>query len=460
MSLPAATTSVLRGIAHLSVGTFVIQSLGAMSQVVFAFWLQPADYGLWAAATASMVLFSGLVNLGEVNAYLSAQVGDLAASRRMIWRTNCTLMVGGAFVVVAYGLAGRAEVAVLVALTALNLPLLGESTFLYAAYVRQRRNGTLIRAQVLSSVARTMVGVLIAWATGSALAFAVSMICYSLVMILVLRAPTSVRGRAALPSPAVPRRVRIKWSVHSLAAMLPSQTDYLVISLVASPGLLGVYYLSYQITVALAALVSGPLSKSALSALSQAPCGARRELSLMLMAFASGGIGIVVCFGVVAVVPLGGFLPDAWREAVPTVCILLASLPARMLSVVADAVLVAEDRWWRSARLNGVDAAGTAVAALFALSGSVVSIAVAVVSWQVAFAAVRVSKALPGAASAQLLLLLAPNVLAAALLTVGVSLAGGWIWAFVAMSSFVATAPLLTVTGSRTRRADLSSANR
>lgn len=460
MSLPAETASVLRGVAHLSVGTFVIQGLGAMSQVVFAIWLQPADYGVWAAATASMVLFSGLVNLGEVNAYLSAQVSDLAASRRMIWRTNCTLMLGGAFLVLAYSLAGRVEVAVLVALTALNLPLLGESNLLYAAYVRERRNGSLIRAQVLSSVARTVVGVLVAWATGSALAFAVSMICYSLTMILVLKAPRSVRRTVPKLPTAVPRRARIKWSVHSLAAMLPSQTDYLVISLVATPGLLGVYYLSYQITVALAALVGGPLSKSALSALADAPHGGRRELSLMLMAFASGGVGVVVCIGVVAVVPLGGLLPDAWRDAVPTVCILLAALPARMLSVVADAVLVAEDRWWRSARLNGVDAVGTAVAALFALSGDVVKIAVAVVGWQVVFSAVRVSSAMRGAAPQQLLLLTAPNVLAAALLTAGVLLAGGWIWVLVAMSLLVASTPLRTMSAARAGRFDLSGVNR
>lgn len=449
MSVPAETTSLLRGIAHLSVGTFVIQGLGAITQVVFAIWLRPEDYGLWAAATSSMVLFSGLVNLGEVNAYLTARVADVESTRRAIWRTNCTLMLGGGFVVAAYASAGRVEVAVLVALTAVNLPLLGESNLLYAAYLRQRRNGTLIRAQVLSSVARTAVGVLVAWATGSALAFAVSMIFYSATMIMVLRVPRAGRLLARhLPS-TVPLQTRVKWSVHSLAQMLPSQMDYLVISLVAAPGLLGVYFLSYQITVALAGLVVGPLSKSALSALSAADERGRRELGLTLMAFASGGIGIVVCVGVAVVVPLEGLLPIAWRDAVPTVCILLSSLPARFLTVVSDAVLLADDRWWQSARLNGVDAAGTAAVALLALTGNVVAIAVAVVTWQVGFAAVRVTRALPGAATTQVVRLAAPNVVAAGLLMSGVLLAGGWLWTLGGMSLLVAATPLLTMPGAR-----------
>lgn len=445
MRVSGETAKLVRGIAQLSVGTFVIQGLGAVGQVVFAIWLHPVDYGLWATATASMVLFTGLVNLGEVNAYLTSQVTDLNASRRAIWRTNCALMLGGGVVVTAYALTGHVEVAVLVALTALNLPLLGESNLLYAAYVKQRRNGSLIRAQATSSVLRMAVGVVVAWMTGSALAFAVSMICYSVAMIVVLRVPSEERASHPYDQPAVRPRSSFKWSVHSLSQIVPTQVDYLVISLVATRGLLGIYYLSYQITVALAALVGGPLSKTALSALGTMDGRRRRELGARLMAFAAGGIGVLVCVGVVVVQPLAGVLPATWRDAVPTVCILLASLPARFLTFVTDAVLMADDRWWQSARLNGVDALGTALAALIAVQGQILAVAVAVVTWQVCFSAVRVHSSLGGARSAQRLLLIVATFGAAALLTTGVLLSGGWLWALAALSALVSSVPLATL---------------
>lgn len=457
MRLPTETAKLLRGVAHLSLGTIVIQALGALGQVVFAIWLRPEDYGLWATATSSMVLLSGLVNLGEVNAYLSSRVADLGTSRRATRQTNVVLMLGGMSVVAAYAIAGRAEVAVLVALTAINLPLLGESNLLYAAYVRQRRNGTLIRAQVMSSLLRTVVGVLVAWLTGSALAFAISMICYSVTMVVVLRLPRSSRASEPHRRSDVVPRVRLKWSVHSMTQMLPSQVDFLVISLIASPRLLGVYYLSYQITVALSGLVVGPLSKTALSTLAATDREGRRRLGVSLMALASGGIGVLVCVGVVVVVPLAELLPVTWRDAVPTTCILLASLPARFLAVVTDAVLLADDCWWQSARLNGVDAVGTATAALFALRGDVLSVAVAIVVWQAGFVAVRVSRTLPGSLR-QTLPLVVPNVLAAGLLTTGVLMAGGWIWPFAAMSALVASTPLAMIARAQQRRAPVLTA--
>src|SRR5690606_15513563 len=119
----------------------------AVSQAVLVVWLSPEEFGLWAAATSSMAVLTGLVNFGEVNGYLAGGEERLREARRAIWRLNGLLTLVAGVVVASYWVSGQHEVAILVALVGLNIPLLGECNLLYAAYVRRRANGSLVRAQ-------------------------------------------------------------------------------------------------------------------------------------------------------------------------------------------------------------------------------------------------------------------------------------------------------------------------
>jgi len=65
------------------------------------------------------------------------------------------------------------------------------------------------------------------------------------------------------------------------------------------------------------------------------------------------------------------------------VIVLCASLPARMMGPVMDALQQARDKWWQSTGFNALDAVGTAAAALTAMSGDVLVLAAALSAWKI-----------------------------------------------------------------------------
>ena len=82
-------------------------------------------------------------------------------------------------------------------------------------------------------------------------------------------------------------------------------------------------------------------------------------------------------------------LRSQWVEAIPAVVLLSASLPARMMGPVMDALQQARDRWWQSTGFNAIDAVGTAAAACTAAWGDVLVLAAALSAWKIALSLLR-----------------------------------------------------------------------
>ncbi len=239
MKASSTAGTVVTGVLRLSIGSSIVQGLSFGGQLVFVVWLTPVDYGYWATASAALFIVSGLVNFGEVSGFLAAPNADPRLTRAAIRRINLVLVLVGLLIAYVYFIRVDTYVATLIVVLSLNIPLLGESNFLYAAAVRRRSHRSLVSAQVANSVARISIGVIVAWATGSALAFAVSFICYTGTMVAWGRN----RGWAdfgdseATVGPegwAEPRRPRFAWGFQSLAQTLPTQADYFVVSLIST----------------------------------------------------------------------------------------------------------------------------------------------------------------------------------------------------------------------------------
>jgi O-antigen/teichoic acid export membrane protein len=442
VSAATGVGGVLRGVAHLSVGTTLVQAMVAVSQILLVVWLSPAEFGVWATATASTAVLTGLVNFGEVNGYLASGEERLREARRTIWRLNGLLGVGAVAVVVGYWMAGQRELAILVALIGLNIPLLGECNLLYAAYVRRRENGSIVRAQVVSGVARTAVGLVVAWLTRSALAFAVATLAYSAVMIVLLAPPTRTwLNRSGDRLTRIGWRARSAWSVQALCQLLPTQVDFLIVALVAGPTLLGLYFFAYQVTVGLSTLVAGPLAKSVLAALAAQDERIRPVLAERLMSVVAAGIGAAAAVAVGTIALAASLLPSDWEAAAPVICILLASVPARFLTALSDAVQMAAGSWWRSAALNAVDAMGTAAVALTAVTGDITALAVSMVAWKTVVMLVRVWRCPLELSPPQRVAVVTPAVLVAGALTVAVLAGRPFLW--------LLTAGALAVCGTR-----------
>ncbi|HEY0248645.1 MAG TPA: oligosaccharide flippase family protein [Gryllotalpicola sp.] len=430
----------LKGVFGLSLGTIGTRGLAAVGQVLLAFWLTPTEFGYWAAANSILAFVSGLANFGEVNGYLSGHGAHFAVARGVTRRLNSVLAVLGLFIAGGYALAGRWEVAVLGAIVAITIPFTGESDLLYSASVRHGRFRKAVVAQFGAAVSKVALGVVIAVTTHSALAIAVSTLAYSLVMdVWMYRiVGREVKGEPSSRGDAIPRRERLSWAVNSWMMTLPLQAGFVVGQFVASPHLVGLYYFSYQITLGISGVLSGPLAKVSLSTLGKTRVEDRTALALDLSSFFGAALLAVCAFGSMVVPPLTPFISSEWAAALPATVILVASLPIRMMTPVMDAYQQSQNRWWQSTAFNLADAIGTSLAALTLLTGSVTVLAIALTAWKIALGIVRTWIVLRHASVWGRIALTVPLALGTAALCAG-ALTTGWAsYAWLALAVVIA----------------------
>ncbi|WP_285137046.1 oligosaccharide flippase family protein [Microbacterium sp. lyk4-40-TSB-66] len=381
---------MLRGVLRLSIGTAVARAMAAVGQLLLAVWLSPTDFGYWAAATSVISVLTGLANFGEVNGYLSGQGGTFSQARRAILRVNTVLAGSGALIAVLYWIDGNTMVAALAAISAISIPLIGDAELMYSTGVKYKAYARVVTAQILAAVAKIVVGVVIAAAFASPLAFAVSTVVFYLLMDVVIlrRVPSLTRAEVETDRTVSPR-TRFTWGVNSLFVTLPIQVGFIVAQFGASAEVLGLYFLAYQVSLGLSGLVSVPLARVALSSLSNETLDRRVPLSMelcRLFVFAVSGLAALVSL----FAPLiGSVLGAEWTAAAPAVVILLASLAVRMMSPILDGLQQANNRWWQGTAFNAVDTAGTAAAALVSFTGDLMLLVSAVAIWKVLFGLVR-----------------------------------------------------------------------
>lgn len=382
--------TVIRGVLGLSAGTAVARGLSAVGQILLAIWLSPAEFGYWAAATSALSLLSGLVNFGEVNGYLSGQGADLKGVQSVTRRQNALLAALGLGIAGAYALSGNGEVAILVVVAALTLPLTGSAELMYAAGVKVKVYRKVVAAQSVGAVLKILTGVGIAAVWHSSMALAVSTAVFYVVMDLLIRAWV---GREAWTAPAaggeVDGRIRAKWAVNSLSMSMPLQVGFLVAQFLSSPAILGIYYFAYQITLGISGLVSVPLARVSLSTLGGSAGQERLELARRLSTLFGAGMITLAALATAAAPLAESLVTERWALVVPATVVLLASLPARMMSPVVDAFQQAENRWWQSTAFNCADIVGTALVALTIISGDVIVLVLSLTAWKVVLSLTR-----------------------------------------------------------------------
>lgn len=381
---------VIRGVATLSLGTIAVQSSSMLGQVLLAFWLTPADFGHWAAATSFMAVVSGLINLGEINGYLANPARSYLHARAAIWRINLLLVLAGLALAVLAARLTNSETALLIVCLTLMLPLTGHSALLTAVYLRSRNHRRIVAAQGLAAVGRLGVGIATAWFFHSALAFAAATATYCLTLIWYLSRhlkSDELSGTVTVGVATV--RDRARWAVYSIAQYIPGQIDYLVLTFASSAATLGVYYLAFQITVGISGLVAGPLAKTSLASMAILSLSDQKVLFTSLATFTTGVVIVVsaVCAGVL--LSMQFMVPTQWSQVPFLAAILLASLPCRFLSPLTDARLMASKQWSKGTIYGSIDILGTGAAASVILIGTTSDLALAVVGWKLLYGVVR-----------------------------------------------------------------------
>lgn len=385
---------ILRTTAYLTVGTFVAQGLGATSQFLLAAWLTPSDFGLFATANTTLFVLFALMNLGDVTGYLSNRGWVERQLLSSTLRTNSILAVIGLVVALVFLLQDQVVLGWLVLLLAFELPLMGRTLALYAIAVLHGHVRLIVFSQMVAAILKLLVGVLVAaaWQTPMALVFA--LIAYSASYGVLLE--VFIRRRIPKqPFQEEPKRKdRFSWAIQSLTQALPTQADYVVVAAVSSPHVLGLYFFAYQATAGLSALLTGPLMKSSLAEFGRLDAS-ERSVAMPLLRKVSGVVALVVVFFALVLYFGQSLLPDEWAEAPAVLVLLLGTLSSRFVTPVAEARQIADNRWWRSGFLNTIDAIGTAVAALVAITDSVLALAGAIAVWKFIIAVIRIAVCFP-----------------------------------------------------------------
>ncbi|MDX2358775.1 oligosaccharide flippase family protein [Dietzia sp. PP-33] len=394
--MSSTQSRIIRTTAYLTIGTFVAQGLGTASQFLLAAWLTPSDFGLFATANASLFILFALVNLGDVTGYLSNQGWSERLLLKSTLKLNLLLSFLALLVASVYLIQDRIILGWIVALLAVQVPLMGRTLALYAIAVRHGRVRLIVLSQMAAASLKLLIGILVAATWQSPVALALALIAYSITMAI----PLEVFLRRNMPREASDetplRKARFKWAAHSLSQAFPTQIDYAVVAVVSSPYVLGLYYFAYQATAGISALLTGPLMKSSLAEFGQLEAD-ERSVAMSLLRKVTGAVAFtVVCLALLVYVGQPLF-PDSWVEAPVVIVLLLGSLPSRFVAPVAESRQVADDRWWRSASVNLIDTVGTAATALVALTDSVLALAGAIAIWKLIIAVIRIALCFPEA---------------------------------------------------------------
>ncbi|MCT9819032.1 hypothetical protein N3K63_01890 [Microbacterium sp. W1N] len=422
---------ILRGAAALSIGTAAVRAASAASQFVLVIWLAPSEFGVWAAVLASLTFLTSITNFGEVNGYL-AGASTLKRVIRATRRQNFLLTLAALVLAGVIGVLSGLESGILAVILALSIPFQGESEVLYAAGVKARAYSSLVVSQALAATLKLGIGIALAAVTGSALALAIPTLAYYLILIPSLRRVR--RAALAIDGGDIARasgRERFSWAINSLAVSLPLQIGFFVAQFVTDDSTLGIYYLSFQVSLGLSGLLAVPLARISLATFGETRGRARLRLATDLCHVIAAGVSIVVAVVAFASIAFQDFLPMEWRPAVPIALIMLASLPTRLMAPIIEGFQQSNRQWWQSTAFNLVETVASAVIAASLAIVGLEAFAVILTAWRLCFGLVRLCIVLRDSGWPSLLTLSVCVTLATGLLTVGVLLPGGvsaWIF--------------------------------
>lgn len=400
-------TGVLRGALTLSVGTAFVRAASAFSQLALVIWLAPTEFGFWAAAVSSLAFFTSVVNFGEINGFLSGRAPSFARLKKATRKLNALLMAVALIAVIPIWILSGTEVGVLALIVALAIPAQGEADTLYALSVQKKVYRRVVWTQAWASAVKLALSVGIAVASSSALAIAIPAFIYNILVIAGLRSVAkSVRRAQHMESPVpVPRRERISWAINTLVMSLPLQIGFFVAQFVTDAATLGLYYLSFQLSLGISGLLAVPLARVSLSALAEAPSEQRTHLSISLGHALSSGVTAVVALVSMAALVSTTLIPTQWQAAIPVTLIMLASLPIRLVSPVIEGYQQARNQWWQSTLFNTIECVATVAIALTLSMVSLPQFALLLSAWRLGFGILRMIFVLRDARRASLILL-------------------------------------------------------
>ena len=346
-----------RGVLWLTLQSIATRATGLASQLVLAWLLLPADFGLIGLANTITIVINALVSFGLDEVLLQRRQTMRSLRSSALWLSLALGLLGSAAVLIAgplgqraYGVPGLAQLMIPLAVA---LPL-GAISTVPTVLLRSRLEFRFLALWGACELMLTQaLTILLALLGLGAFSFALP-----IPFVALLRAVIFWR-KAPLLSVVRPRLKQLRYLASNgslvfgsrVITELVGQGDFITLGLFASPATVGLYYFAFRLAAQPVRMLAGNFQNVLFPALLAMRDEPRRQGAAAIKAAAVLCYLVMpVCFIQAAVAgPVVRFLfADKWAGSVPMIQVLSLGLPFDAVSWIAGALLSARGEFRRS----------------------------------------------------------------------------------------------------------------
>lgn len=394
---PSATPGIGRasvsGAMHMlgSAGVVKLATIGC--QILLGWLLLPQDYAVFAIANSTAAMFSVFQKAGIQEILIQQQKNhDRLAGTAMFLALAMSTAVAVILMVLAFPLSQKyamPELKSLFQVIALALPITAAAEQACVQLQIQMRFREIARVETMAGVVLNLLMALFAWCGMGPLSFV-----YPLVAVAILRLVAYAKLAPHMPRPDV-KSLRAAYGflkagtwviLGAISMTIAEQGQFLVISRLASPEVLGAYYFGFRLADQTRSLMGFNMGKVLMASFSKINESRCRIQNAFLLTVRSANLVILPLSVLIALTaPCIETLVwhGKWASAMLAAQLITVSTPMAILSIIGRTSMKSTGCFRLWAITGWMDALGTMSAALIGTLGkSVLSIAVAIAAYK------------------------------------------------------------------------------
>jgi O-antigen/teichoic acid export membrane protein len=384
----------LSGVGVTVLGTLATSGSGLLAQIVLGLYLAKEDFAWYAIALSWSAFAIALRNGGTEQILIRSgpRFMELAPPvLRISFWVNGGLFAGLIILAIAVSSYHRnGFIALLMICIGLYIPLGTYSPIFQARLANESRFTTLAKVNLASAVVRALSAIIFAIAGLGAASLALPFLLVAICEFVMGKRATALALRSRSPTAAERTEIfsQARWiALGSMSVALVMYGDYLAIGMFGSAHALADYFFGFQLTAAVASLLTNGIQTVMLPTFVALTNDPERQIqafsrtTVTLMIVSIGG-----CFLVALVAaPLIHLLWNGkWDNAIIVVQLMAVTLPLRLLMPLGRALLESRGLWRITAPLALLDGLGIFLAAAIgAWLGSLADIAVSVALYRI-----------------------------------------------------------------------------
>lgn len=369
------------GVVWLMLQSLMGRGVALISQLVLAKLLVPEDFGVLGLAYTVTTIFNVLVNVGI------DQVVQQRHKKMRFWATQAFWISLGLATVATFAMCLSAPVGAafyhndkivpLIWLIASSVPLLTLATLPQAQMQAQMKFRFLATYGTFDLVCTQLFIILLAWLGFGALSFAIPIPVMAAIKAAVFWKTAPVPLRALKVSKGWWAIIRRGATVlgSRISATLTNQGDYIILGLLATSHVVGVYYFAFRLSVQPMMMLATNFTNVLFPALTSMKGDVQRQRDAAFKtAKFLGVVTVPICLLQAAVAEPGlvFLFGERWRESIILIQILSIGIPFEVFSWPSFSLLSARGKFSLSFKYRAVSAA--AFFALVAVAGSLWSV--------------------------------------------------------------------------------------